>query len=525
MCAIAVHVSSDRRSGWVAIEPNPGQRCTAALKSTIRLLMPTGTTGPTSAQPESAASSTPIAQALGEWIVSFSLDDDPRRDELLERARLHILDGIGVALAASSVPDGMARPLRDVVTRYGTGGVARLIGTTARAAPPLAALFNGSLIHSSEHDDTSYERIVHCEAFAIATILAVGESEHSSGLELAEAFCVGCETALRLARGCSERHALWLQGFHSTSVFGCFGCAAAASKLLGLDAIATTNALALATSFTSGTTAGWAEGSGRNKTLQPGWAALSGINAALLAAAGVDCATTTIDGPHGLFEAHAYQGEWSPAPVVRDLGEDWSLMTLTFKIHAAGSMIQSTLDALERLVLEHDVAPEEVEEVDLVVPAQWAPMVRRYHDESYHPDSPYAIAFSWPVTAACMILHRRVGADHQTGAVLRDPTLRALAQKVRYRADTDASLPPEDQPSRVAVRTTRGVFRDEQKRNLGYYGPHLGERVVRKFDANARLALSPERSDELRDRLLAIESTTAGEIGALSGAPEESTHA
>jgi 2-methylcitrate dehydratase PrpD len=457
----------------------------------------------------------PLADQLGRWIRDFSLAEAPLRDELLQRARLHILDGIGVALASSAVPGGIGESLVRHVSSYGSVPAAQLIGTDERAAPALAALFNGSLMHASEHDDTSYERVLHCEAFAVSAILAVGEQRDSTGLELAEAFCVAAETALRLARACRERHALWLQGFHSTAVFGCFGAAAGAAKLLKLDAEGVANALSLATSFASGTNAGWGEASSRNKTIQPGWAALSGIHAALLAATGYSCAHTTIDGPMGLLAAHTFRGEWSREPILERLGDEWSLFTITFKLHAAGSMIQSTLDALERIVSTHDIQPDEVEAVELVVPAQWAPMVRRYHDESYRPSSPYGLAFSWPCTAACMILHRRVGAEHQSEEFVSDPRLTALADKVVHRADTDTSLPLDDQVSFVTVHTARGVFADEQGRNLGYFGAGIGDRVAKKFAQNALLAVDADRVAALRELLLSFKDVTTRDLAAL----------
>ena len=58
----------------------------------------------------------PLADELAEWIVGFSLASSPHRDDLLWRAGLHILDGIGIALAASRMPDGVRPALRRYVT-------------------------------------------------------------------------------------------------------------------------------------------------------------------------------------------------------------------------------------------------------------------------------------------------------------------------------------------------------------------------------------------------------------------------
>jgi len=450
-------------------------------------------------------------------VASFSLADEPRRDELLERASLHVLDAVGVALAASAMEDGIAEPLRRYVGGYGSRGCSQLIGVRDRAAAPLAAFFNGSLVHACEFDDTGYERVVHTEAFAVPAVLAIGEERGSSGLELAEAWCVATEVALRLARACDDRHGLWRSGFHNTAVFGCFGAAAGAAKLLGLEAEQTANALALATSYASGTNAGWGEASGRNKSVQPGWAALAGLHAALLAAEGYDCAHDTLDGPMGLFASHAWRGEWTLSRVTDRLGEDWALLQLTFKLHAAGAMIQSTLDALRRILVDHAVAPEEVERIRVVVPAQYQPMVERWHDASYRPDSPYGIGFSWPCSSACMLLYGRVGPEHQRWDVLRDPRFLALVDRVDFAADADASLPEEEQVAFVSVETPRGTFEAQQARHLGYFGPGTSERVKDKFRVNARLVLDAERVAELEAAILGLEAATAGALARLLG--------
>jgi 2-methylcitrate dehydratase PrpD len=382
-------------------------------------------------------------------------------------------------------------------------------------AASLAAFYNGVLIHGSEYDDTSHERIVHTESFVVPTVLAVGELVAASGADLLAAWLVGTEAALRLARAVEDRHGLWRAGFHNSAIFGCFGAAAAAARLLGLSAEATATALALCTSFATGTTAGWGEGTSRNKSLQPGWAARSGIEAALLAADGYTCPHTTIDASPGLFSSHAFEGRWSSAPILEGLGSSWTAFDGTFKLHAAGAMAQATLDALERAVVENDIQPDEVESVDLLVSAQYEPMVRRFKQVSYNPQSGYALAFSYPFSAACMILHRRVGPEHQTEAVIGDPELRALVERIDYEADPDGSAPPEDQPTSISITTARGTFSSTQTRHRGYPTEGIEDRVREKFMRNALFALGEEQTAALLKVLEGLEDSEAAEIADL----------
>jgi 2-methylcitrate dehydratase PrpD len=461
------------------------------------------------------ATDSSVANVLGEWVSSFDLERDQARRALVERGKLHILDGVGVALAAAAVGGEYASIVRAHVERYGSAPQAQLIGGASRAAAPLAAFSNGVLIHGCEFDDTSHERIVHTESFVVPTVLAVGELTGSSGPELLAAWAVGTEVALRLARGLEDRHGLWRAGFHNSAVFGCFGAAAATARLLRLDAEATATALALCTSFASGTTAGWGEDTSRNKSLQPGWAARSGIEAALLAAEGYTCPHNTIDAVPGLYSAHAWEEKWSIDPVLEELGRTWILFDGTFKLHAAGAMMQATLDAVLQAVAENDVSPDEVDAVELVISAQYEPMVRRFKEVSYRPRSGYALAFSYPYAAACMILNRRVGPEHQTDTVLADERLRALVERIEYRADTDTSAAPEDQSTSVSIVTGRGTFTATQARHRGYPTDGIADRVLEKFVRNATLALGDEQADALREALVDLETVDIAALATL----------
>ena len=80
------------------------------------------------------------------------------------------------------------------------------------------------------------------------------------------------------------------------------------------------------------------------KRMHPGWAAQSGLRAALLARAGFTGPRTVFEGTHGLFHgfAHTRDGDW---PALLDgFGKRWVIETLAFKPYPCGTMIQPYLD-------------------------------------------------------------------------------------------------------------------------------------------------------------------------------------
>jgi 2-methylcitrate dehydratase PrpD len=439
-----------------------------------------------------------LAEELGGFVSEFKLSEARDRDELLESARLHVLDSVGVALAATTLENGIAPTVRAAAQAYGESNESTLIGLSARASAPVAAFVNGSLIHGCEFDAINGERIIHPNAGAVGANLAVAEPEHGSGLALAEAWVVSAETTLRLAAGLEDEESLFSDGFHTTAIFGAFGAAAGACKLLGLDDERTAAALALCVSFAAGTSAGWDAGAGANKPLQPGWGAHAGVHAALMAAAGQRCAVDTIDGPRGLYAAHAWRRGWSRERVLDGLGTEWKAPRTSFKVYPAGGMIQAADDCTLELVLEHDIQPDEVQGIEVTVPAQFGRVLEQVLPDSYRPQSGYATFVSWPCNVARAVLSRSVELSHLTRAAVTAPDLVALAERVSCKAGSD-------QTTTVTIRTDRGAYERSREAHSGHPPEMTRERVRQKFVRNARLVLDEDRVTTLAERILALE--------------------
>jgi len=465
------------------------------------------------------ASAPRIAEVLGDFVTGFHLESSPACDALLERVRWHVLDAIGLAYSSWTADDGFAdKLLRGVGPDLGRGS-SLVIGTRERFTAAGAAFVNGSLAHGSDFDDIDLLTVMHCEAFATAATLAIAERERASGLALAEAWVVATEVALRMAAGANGEGGLFSAGFHNTSVFGTFGAAAGVSKLLGLNAEQTAAALALAVSFTSGTSVGWLSASGRNKPPQAGWAAHSGIIAAGLASAGYTCSLNTIDAPRGFFDAHAWHDGWSREAVLDGLGEDWRMSRLAIKLYPCGAMIQTTAECVHDLVNEHGIEPDEVERGELKVPAQFKPVIDDMGASLYRPTSGFASIGSFPCVAARIILDGHYGLEHLSDEAVGDPALLAMADRLTMAVDTDnLSLALDERPATVTLETTRGTFTRSVGVPAGHFSRLTQEQVVEKFRANAGLVLSRGETGAIEEAVLGLDdSDDIGELAAVLG--------
>src|SRR6266481_494327 len=217
---------------------------------------------------------TPAAKTLGEWAARLRAEDIPAA--VRDNAALRVLDTIGCALAGAR--EEHAPSVLALASRWGGPGLSTIWGTALRAAPPQAALANGALAHGLDYDDTHADSVCHASAVLVPAVLALAEAERFSGRDALTALVAGYEAMIRIGMAAPGR--FHERGWHATAVCGPFGAAVAAGKFLGLN-----------------------EDGSWVKRLHPGWAARSGLQAAILAAGGFTGPATGLEGRFGFLRA------------------------------------------------------------------------------------------------------------------------------------------------------------------------------------------------------------------------------
>ena len=197
-------------------------------------------------------------------------------------------------------------------------------------------------------------------------MLAVAEAEGiTDGSAALAAMIAGYDVALRVldAMGGYRAHNNG-GGWHSTGTCGSFGAAAAAARMLGLDAERTTWALGIAGSFTGGIWAYLADGA-MSKRYHPGRAAEIGVTAAYMARAGFTGPTRVLDAPWGGFLATYGNGNERPGELTRDLADPYRIMRSGIKPYAACRGLHSALDVVLGMRYEHGFGAADVSVVEI----------------------------------------------------------------------------------------------------------------------------------------------------------------
>ncbi|MGB8999718.1 MAG: MmgE/PrpD family protein, partial [Pseudolabrys sp.] len=284
-------------------------------------------------------------------------------------------------------------------------GPCTAIGHTRGFSAASAAFLNGTAAHGEDFDDTFEGGPVHAGAVIVPAVLAACERHRSDGAAALLGIAVGTEVMCRLSTVVPK--AVHKAGFHPTAIFGAMGAATGVSAALGLNAKQHVDALGIAASMASGIIEYLAEGAW-TKRLHPGWAAQSGIRAALLARGGFTGPRTVFEGVHGLFHgfAHTTQGDYDA--LTGDFGARWVTESLAFKPYPCGTMAHPYIDCAKRLAAR-GIKPGDVKELicevaEGTVHRLWEPLT-----DKQHPPNGYAAKFSTPFLLATGFVRGGVG--------------------------------------------------------------------------------------------------------------------
>lgn len=437
---------------------------------------------------------------LAEQLADFAVAARSRRPPpaAMDAARLRLLDGVGVALAALGC-ESVVRP-RAALELFGASGPASAIGHPEPRPVACAVLHNGLLMHGLEYDDTHIGAVVHGAPVVLPAVLATAERDARSGDEVLSAICVGWEVLARI--GAALRGSLQAHGFQATSVAGPLAAAAAVAHLSGFDARRTAHAIGIAGSQSSGVFEFLQTGA-TSKMLHGGWASLGGLVAAGFAGDGMTGPASILEGRSGLFAAFARKPELAAQMTAQldDLGSRWAVTEARPKSAPCCHYVQAFLEALGAL-LENGLNAFEILAIRCSVDPRSAQLICEPWEEKLCPPTGYAAKWSLPYCLAARALRGAVTTD--LFECDPDPELLSFARRIEWSAREDGF------PERYAGRLT--VVRADGTELESYVADVLGApdrpfpeaSLLRKFIDNAAAVLPPAEGAALLAEIQAV---------------------
>jgi 2-methylcitrate dehydratase PrpD len=446
-----------------------------------------------------------VTAAVVRFIESAKIQDMPAG--VVREAKRCLIDGFGVILAGSTVRGSAI--IRESIRAAGGKPEGSVLGPERVTAPlAAAALANGASGHAMDFDDTQlsttpdriYGLLTHPTVPALAASLAVSEHLGASGSDFLEAFLTGFEVECKIAEAIDPEH--YTRGFHTSGTIGTFAAAACAAKLMRLRPDVVGHAIGIAASLASGIRVNFGS---MTKPLHVGRAAENGVFAAQLAAKGFTAGADALDGPWGFFRVLG--GGADAEKIVPALGRPHTIVDpgVSVKPYPCGVLGHPSMDAMLKLVVDHDVKPDQIRRIRLRAGSNILNPLR-YKTAKTELEA----KFCPPFMLSSIALRRKAGIHEFTDEFVSSDAVQRMMERVETVFDQAIEAKGFDRiRSIVEVELADGrmlVQPSDERYRGGPERPFTREELRQKFTECAELVLPAARIREALDMIESVET-------------------
>ena len=373
-----------------------------------------------------------LSRQLAQWVAGLRYEDLP--PAVIDRAKGVTLQGLGSVLLGSETRDGRQAIALMVDDEAGVRNGATIMVDGTRVTKGGAAFANAEMAFAGGKWDT-FRMLTHPGTSIIPGAFVAAERANASGKTFLTGLVAGYEVMERMAADFIPT--VMARGFHAGVVFGIFGPAVAAAKILNFTEDQVNSTIALCASLAASNLEAARSG---GRALREGAAVRNAMLAVALARQGHAGGETVLEGDAGFYHAyagnnhgrltHSFVGDTQTRldKITAALGQDWTFLETLYRIYSTAGYNIAHIDVTAKLCEEHDIRPENVERVEAVVnwletqyPSPAFPS--RREDLEQGPGSTAYFAAYGVVKRGLPLLWRQPGADDP-------PEVLALMKKV-----------------------------------------------------------------------------------------------
>lgn len=312
-----------------------------------------------------------LSRQLAQWVVSLRYADLP--PEVIDRAKGVTLHGLASVLLGSQTAAGQQAVnfIREEEAGVRNGAAIMVNGT--RVTKGGAAFANSEMLMLGGKLD-SFRMLTHPGTSILPGAFVAAETAGVAGRDFITGVVAGYEVMERLAADFIPT--VMARGFHAGPVFGIFGPAVAAAKIMQFTEDQVNSTIALCANLAASNLEG-PRGGGR--ALREGAAVRNAMLAVALAKQGHVAGETVLEGAAGFY--HAYAGnnkgqltysftgdtQTSLDKITADLGKDWMFLETLYRIYSTAGYNIAHVDVTAQLCQEHNIRYEDVDRVEAVV--------------------------------------------------------------------------------------------------------------------------------------------------------------
>ncbi len=435
-----------------------------------------------------------LLDELAEFLAGVRYADLSR--ETVDRAKLHIFDSLGALLAGASTAEAKTNAdlVQDVLLSAqpsGEGAGIPVPGFGFSAPLPLALLLSCLSTRMTETDDIDIASCTTIGSVIVPAVLLLGSARKATGGRLIEGAVTGYEVFTRLGEAVDGAEIIY-RGLWPTYLCGAVAVAAAGSRILGLRADDFRNALAISLSLSTGVS-GRVKAGLSSRWLILGCAASNGLIACLAAARGFAGDQTLLE---GLFTS-AHGLDLKREVLMGGLGDGFRIGRVNLKPYCSARQAVASVEALRWLLRTHEIKPETVEELEVIIPRQYSQML----DVPGFPENRLASITSIRYQLALAAFYEDDLYDVERKVLRNEARIRSFMEKVRITPDDSfTSLYPKKWPGRIVLRKGKNRFEHEVLSPKGDVDqPMSWEDVEQKLERLCRPFFDPAKIAKLRE--------------------------
>jgi 2-methylcitrate dehydratase PrpD len=447
------------------------------------------------AQEKAAAPSiSPVMLKLSSYMSEAA--DQALPDEVVEKAKQHILDTIAAMVSGSTLPPGKAA--LKFAREYGGKPSATVVASDLVVDPILAAMINGQLAHSDETDDSHAPSQSHPGAGIVPAALATCEFFQTNGTRFLRAVTLGYDVGTRVTMtlGAEPYESSSHRSTHNISPT--FGAAAAA----GCAASLTAQQMRWVLNYAAEQAAGLALWNRDPDHIEKGFdfaggPARNGVMGALVVHSGWTGLDDVFIGPHNFFLN--FNPKADPQGLIDKLGVHYEVAHTDIKRWTVGMPDQAVLDAVELIRKEHPFTPDQVKQISV----RLAPSEAAIVDSAKLPD----VCVQHVVAA--MVVDGTVSfkSSHDI-ALMQDPAILRERAKVKLVPDEELGKLMPHRQSIVEITLADGNTYSKHVDSVR--GTEANPMTTDDVKTKARDLMAPvlgkEKTAKLIDRIFALES-------------------
>jgi 2-methylcitrate dehydratase PrpD len=231
-----------------------------------------------------------------------------------------------------------------------------------------AAFANAEMAMVGGRWDT-FRMLTHPGTSILPGAFVAAEAARASGRDFITGLAAGYEVMERLAADFIPT--VMARGFHAGPVFGIFGAAVAAAKVMRFTEDQVNAAIGLCVNLAGSNL--------ESGALREGAAVRNALLAVALARQGSRGRETSLEGPAGFY--HAYAGnnkgqltysfvgdrQVSLDTITAKLGQEWMLLETLYRIYSIPGYNIAHIDVTAKLCEEHDIKYEQIDRIEAVV--------------------------------------------------------------------------------------------------------------------------------------------------------------